>query len=40
VGIKELMSAFSNLDEYYILGIGNMVGWGEEFVQHLKEYRV
>ena len=40
VGIKELMSEFSNLDEYYIVGIGNMVGWGEELVYHLKEYRV
>ena len=40
VSIIELMSEFSKLDEYYILGIGNMVGWGEEFVHHLKEYRV
>ena len=39
VGVKELMSAFSNLKNYYIVGIGNMVGWGEKFVQDLKEYR-
>ena len=39
VGVKELMSAFSILKNYYIVGIGNMVGWGEKFVQDLKEYR-
>ncbi len=39
VGVKELMSEFSNLKNHYIVGIGNMVGWGEKFVQDLKEYR-
>ena len=39
VGVKELMAEFSNLKNYYIVGIGNMVGWGEKFVQDLKEYR-
>ena len=40
VGVKELMSEFSNLNNHYIVGIGNMVGWGENFVQDLKEYRI
>jgi poly-gamma-glutamate synthase PgsB/CapB len=40
VGAKELISEFSNLKNYYIVGIGNMVGWGEKFVQDLKEYRI
>ena len=40
VGVKELMSKFSNLKNHYIVGIGNMVGWGEQFVQDLKEYRI
>ena len=40
VGVKELMSEFSNLKNHYIVGIGNMVGWGENFVQDLKEYRI
>ena len=40
VGVKELMSEFSNLENYFIVGIGNMVGWGEKFVQDLKQYRV
>ena len=39
VGVKELMSEFSYLEDYFIVGIGNMVGWGEKFVQDLKEYR-
>ena len=39
VGVKELITEFSNLKNYYIVGIGNMVGWGEKFVQDLKEYR-
>ena len=39
VGVKELMAEFSNLKNHYIVGIGNMVGWGEKFVQDLKKYR-
>jgi poly-gamma-glutamate synthase PgsB/CapB len=39
VGVKELISEFSNLKNHYIVGIGNMVGWGEKFIQDLKKYR-
>ena len=39
VEVKELISKFSKLKNHYIVGIGNMVGWGEKFVQDLKEYR-
>ena len=39
VGIKEMVSEFSKLENYYIVGIGNMVGWGEKFVQDLKKIR-
>ena len=35
----ELSTEFSRLDGYYIVGIGNMVGWGEQFIQDLKKYR-
>ena len=35
-----MVSEFSNLENYFIVGIGNMVGWGEKFVQNLKEYRI
>ena len=40
VGVKELLSEFSNFQNHYIVAIGNMVGWGEKFVQDLKQYRV
>jgi hypothetical protein len=39
-GIRELADEFSKLDNYFIVGIGNMVGWGEQFIQDLKKYRV
>ena len=38
--IVEIAHTFSTLDGYYIVGIGNMVGWGEQFIQDLKKYRV
>ena len=40
VGIQEMVSEFSHLENYYIVGIGNMVGWGEKFIQDLKKYKV
>ena len=40
VEVKEIISEFSKLENYYIVGIGNMVGWGEKFIQDLKRYRV
>ena len=40
VDVKEFISEFSNLKDHFIVGIGNMVGWGEKFVHDLKEYRV
>ena len=39
VGIRELADEFSKLDNYFIVGIGNMVGWGERFIHDLKKYR-
>ena len=38
-GIKEISQTFSTLGGYYIIGIGNMVGWGEQFIKDLKNYR-
>jgi poly-gamma-glutamate synthase PgsB/CapB len=40
VEIKEIVKEFSKLENYNIVGIGNMVGWGEKFIQDLKKYRV
>ena len=38
-GIMEISQTFATLEGYYIVGIGNMVGWGEQFMQDLKKYR-
>ena len=38
--IMEISKTFATLEGYYILGIGNMVGWGEKFMQDLKKYKV
>ena len=35
----EMLDYFKTLDNLFIMGIGNIVGWGEEFVNHLKNYR-
>ena len=35
----EISQTFATLEGYYIVGIGNMVGWGEQFIQDLKKYR-
>ena len=34
-----MVDYFKTLDNFFIMGIGNIVGWGEEFVNNLKEYR-
>ena len=39
-GNMEISKIFATLEGYYIIGIGNMVGWGEQFIQDLKKYRV
>ena len=35
----EMVDYFKTLDNFFIMGIGNIVGWGEEFVNNLKKYR-
>ena len=40
VGVTDLITEFSNYKDHYILGIGNMVGWGQQFINELKEYRI
>ena len=29
-----------NIENYSIVGIGNIVGWGDVFLKKLKEYKV
>ena len=35
----DMIGYFKTLNNFFIMGIGNIVGWGEEFVTNLKEYR-
>ena len=34
-----VVNYFKTLDNHFIMGIGNIVGWGEDFVNNLKGYR-
>ncbi|MAW75502.1 MAG: poly-gamma-glutamate synthase PgsB [Candidatus Marinimicrobia bacterium] len=35
----EVISYIINLDSYFIMGIGNIVGWGDVFLDKLKKYK-
>ena len=35
---EEVVNKLISLNDYYILGIGNIVDWGEKFIKKLKEY--
>ena len=37
---RELISEIKSMDKTFVFGIGNIVGWGENFVSELKEYRI
>ena len=37
---EKIIQEFSKLEGYYIVGIGNIVGWGEEFIKELKKYSI
>ena len=36
---ETVVNKIVDLDGYYVLGIGNIVGWGENFIDKLKEYQ-
>lgn len=36
----QVVEFINSLDNHFIFGMGNMVGWGDEFVKKLKRYRV
>ena len=36
---QKIIDKFSDLDNHLIVGIGNIVGWGEDFVRKLKGYK-
>jgi len=35
---EEIVNEVIRMNDFFVLGIGNIVGWGEEFVKKLKEY--
>ena len=39
INIDDIMFEFSKIEKYYIIGIGNMVGWGEQFIKDLKRFK-
>jgi len=36
---KLIINKISELDGYVVVGIGNIVGWGENFIKQLREYK-
>ena len=37
---KKVVSNMNALNNHLIVGIGNMVGWGEKFIQDLRKYKI
>ena len=37
---KEVIDYLNQLDKYTIVGIGNIVGWGDKFIREIKKYRL
>tara|TARA_Y100000590_G_scaffold58512_1_gene61850 strand:- start:960 stop:2135 length:1176 start_codon:yes stop_codon:yes gene_type:complete len=37
---NDVVNYMINLNGYFIMGIGNIVGWGDNFLNHLKKYKV
>ena len=35
---ENVVAEILKLNDYFILGIGNMVGWGEDFIKNIKKY--
>ena len=37
---QDIFEYLNSLDEQFIMGIGNIVGWGEDFISQLKEFKI
>ena len=37
---KEVANYIVGLNKYIIVGIGNIVGWGDSFIEKIKQYRI
>ena len=37
---KKVVNSMNELNDHLIVGIGNMVGWGDDFIKEVKEFKV
>ena len=37
---NDIINYLMDLNEYSIIGIGNIVGWGDVFLNKLKKYKI
>ena len=37
---KKVVNNMNELNNYLIVGIGNMVGWGDGFMKEIKKFKV
>jgi len=37
---NEVVNYITSLNGFFIMGIGNIVGWGDDFLKHLKEFQI
>ena len=37
---KKVVNSMNKLNDHLIVGIGNMVGWGDDFIKEVKEFKV
>ena len=38
--VETVVEYINQMDSHFIMGIGNIVGWGEKFVSKIKGYKV
>ena len=36
----DVVDYITDLNSFFVMGIGNIVGWGDDFLNHLKKYRI
>ena len=36
----DVVDYITELNSFFVMGIGNIVGWGDDFLNHLKKYRI
>ena len=37
---NKVVDAINNLNNHLVVGIGNIVGWGDEFLSEIKKYKI